>query len=45
MNVDEWLYPVPRTDTEYSFEVTDLKEETSKRPSSAELAELLRESY
>lgn len=45
MNVDEWLYPVPRTDTEYPFEVTDLKEETSKRPSSAELAELLGESY
>ena len=45
MNVVEWLYPVPRTNSTYSFEVTDLKEETSKRPSSAELAELLRESY
>ena len=45
MNVVEWLYPVPRTNSTYSFEVTDLKEKTSKRPSSAELAELLRESY
>ena len=45
MNVVEWLYPVPRTDSEYSFEVTDLTEVASKRPSSAELAELLRESY
>ena len=45
MNVDEWLYPVPRTNSTYSFEVTDLKEEISKKPSSAELAELLRDSY
>ena len=44
MSVAEWLTPSPRAASDFSFEVTDL-EETSKIPSSAELADLLTESY
>ena len=44
MSVAEWLTPSPRETSDFSFEVTDL-EETSKIPSSAELADLLTDSY
>ena len=44
MSVADWLNPFPRASSDFSFEVTDLKE-TSKVPSSAELADLLTESY
>ena len=44
MSVADWLSPSPRATSDFSFEVTDL-EETSKVPSSAELVDLLTESY
>ena len=44
MTVADWLKPFPRAASDFSFEVTDLQE-TSEVPSSAELAELLSDSF
>jgi len=44
MTVADWLNPSPRSASDFPFEVTDLNE-TSRVPSSAELADLLKESY
>ena len=44
MNIGNWFIASQRTDTGYSFEVTDL-EETSYVPSNGELADLLSNSY
>ena len=45
MGVADWLKPVPRVDSGFSFQVTDLVEETSEAPSSTDLANLMRDSY
>lgn len=44
MNIIDWLEPIPRADSDFSFQVTDL-EETSSVPSPDELANLMRDSY
>lgn len=44
MNITNWLKPIPRTGSNFSFEVTDVKE-TNSVPSPTELANLMRDSY
>ena len=44
MNIIDWLKPIPRADSNFSFEVTDL-EETNSVPSPTELADLMSDAY
>ena len=44
LNIADWLKPIPRADSDFSFEVTDL-EETSSVPSPTELANLMGDAY
>ena len=44
MNIANWLKPIPRADSNFSFEVTDL-EETDSVPSPTELANLMKDAY
>ena len=44
MNIVDWLKPIPRADSNFSFEVTDL-EETNSVPSPTELADLMSDAY
>ena len=44
MNIIDWLKPIPRADSNFSFEVTDL-EETDSVPSHTELANLMGDAY
>lgn len=44
MDIVDWLKPIPRASSSFSFEVTDL-EETYSVPSAAELADLMTDAY
>lgn len=44
MNITNWLKPIPRADSNFSFEVTDLTE-TDSVPSPTELANLMKDAY
>lgn len=44
LNIANWLNPIPRADSSFSFKVTDL-EETTSVPSSTELANLMSDAY
>ena len=44
MNITNWLKPIPRADSNFSFEVTDLTE-TDSVPSPTELADLMKDAY
>ena len=44
MDIVDWLKPIPRAGSNFSFEVTDLKE-TNSVPSPAELADLMKDAY